>query len=481
MVTDELVDFITKTRYEDLPKPVREMSRTFILDAIGAAFGGAGTSIGRIALDTARTFGGHPQATFIGTGERGSVAMAAYVNAKTANALDFDDAHFNWLHIGPTLVPSALAVAQAYGCSGDRLLLAVAIGYDVAARLGLAMGMPFTLSEGGEVSMPQILGTGWKAVGAAAAAAVLMNLTPEQVRQTIGIAGANAPTPATLKYEYHVDRPLPLQKSVDIGWMAQAAVTAAVLAREGATGFHDILEGDNGFWRMNGSPRFNEDVVLRELGTYWHILDAGMKPYPSCRHLHVAADCFGSIMQRENVRPQEIEQIRVGLSPMSTRPTWMNPSPRNLVEAQFSLPHTIAMLAFGVPPGPAWHTDEKLTDERYQGMRDKVAMYVNPSTRDAMLAQYPGFYRELPAEVEVVTASGRFSQRAQAARGDAWSPEHAMSAFEFLDKFRANAQPAVEGSAGRKQALELLLTQLGALETMDDVSRLHEVLSAVAP
>src|SRR5690606_27630933 len=112
----------------------------------------------------------------------------------------------------------------------------------------------------------------------------------------------------------HADRPLPLQKSVDIGWMAQAAVTAAVLAREGATGFHDILEGDNGFWRMNGSPRFDEGVVLHELGKRWHILDAGMKPYPSCRHLHVAADCFRSIVQREGIQPEEISQIRIGLS-----------------------------------------------------------------------------------------------------------------------------------------------------------------------
>jgi len=479
MVTDELVDFIVRTRYEELPGAVREMSRTFILDAIGAAFGGAGTSIGRIALNTARIFGGSPQATFFGTGERGSLAMAAYVNAKTANALDFDDAHFNWLHIGPALVPSALAVAQAYRCSGERLLLAVAIGYDVAARLGLAMGMPFTLGKEGEVELPPILGTGWKAVGAAAAAAVLMDLTTEQVRQTIGIAGANAPTPATLKYEYHADRPLPLQKSVDIGWMAQAAVTAAVLAREGATGFHDILEGDNGFWRMNGSPRFDEGVVLHELGKRWHILDAGMKPYPSCRHLHVAADCFRSIVQREGIQPEEISQIRIGLSPMSTRPTWMNSRPRNLVESQFSLPHTIAMLACGVPPGPAWHADDKLAGARYQALRDKVIMYVNPSTRDAMLAQYPGFYRELPAEVDVATARGCFSQSAQAARGDAWSPEHAMGMDEFREKFRANAQPSVAGSAKRALALEQLLAQLETLEAMEDVSRLHESLAAV--
>lgn len=480
MVTDDLIRFVAGTRYDDLPGDVIEMSRNFILDSVGASFGGLGTPIGKIALSVARTLGGHPQATIIGTTDRTSCTLAAYVNAKAANGLDFDDAHLNWLHIGPTLVPAALAVAQAERRPGKDLILAVAIGYDIASRLGLAMGMPFTLDQNNGVVVPQVVGTGWKVFGAALAGAVLLRLPPEQVRQTIAIAGANAPIPSTRKWELHADRPLPLQKTVDVGWMSQAGVMAAYLAREGATGFHDILEGDDGFWRMNGSPRFDEGEVLRDLGSKWHILEAGMKPYPSCRHLHVASDCFREIVEREDLHPGEIQQVRIGLSPMSTRPTWTNPQPRNLVEAQFSLPHSIAMLAFRIPCGPAWQTDDKLAGKPYREFRERVAMHVNPDTRDAMLSQYPGFYRELPAEVEVVSTRGSFVRSAKVARGDAWDPGVAMSRSDFVEKFRNNAQPVAGSRAARESALEVLLSELGALETLPDMADLHASLAAVA-
>jgi len=480
MVTAELVRFVAETRYDDLPQEVIELSRHFILDSIGSSYGGIGTSIGQIAQALVRAFGGHPQATILGTGERTSSAMAAYVNAKTANALDFDDAHLNWLHIGPTLVPAALAVAQAERASGASLILAVAVGYDVSARLGLAMGMPFTLDEQGGVLVSPVVGTGWKVFAAAIAAAVLLRLNPEQIRQTIAIAGANAPIPSTRKWELHPDRPLPLQKTMDVGWTAQAGVAAAYLAREGATGFHDILDGELGFWRMNGSPRFDEAIVLQDLGKQWHILDAGMKPYPSCRHLHVASDCFRSILEKEKLRPEEIQQVRVGLSPMSIRPTWTNPQPRNMVETEFSLPHSLAMLAFGVPCGPAWHTDDKRNEQKYRDFRDRVVMYADPQSRDAMLAQYPGFYRELPAEVEVRTARGSFVSSAKAARGDAWHAGYAMSQAEFLEKFRNNAAPSVAFNPGRAASLEDLLSKLLALDALADTSELHPMFAAVA-
>lgn len=38
---------------------------------------------------------------------------------------------------------------------------------------------------------------------------------------------------------------------------------------------------------------------------------------------------------------------------------------------QFSYPHAVAMVALGVPPGPAWFTPEALRDERARARRQR--------------------------------------------------------------------------------------------------------------
>ncbi|TDA69529.1 MAG: MmgE/PrpD family protein [Clostridia bacterium] len=477
-VTATMARFIAEAGFEDLPEPVVEQTKIFILDVLGNSFGGITSDIGQIALKIASKLGGNPHAHILGTSIVTSVLSASYVNAKSANALDFDDAHLNFLHIGPTTVPAALAVGEMQHCSGKDLVTAVAFAYDIAARIGLSMGMPFIVDQEGNFQSGDVQGTSWKVFGAAVAAAKLLRLDVDGVVETFGIAGANAPMPAMKKWEFEEARPLPLQKSIDVGWVSQAGVLAALLAQSGSTGYRTILEGQHGFWRMSGARGCNFDLMIDELGTKWHILEAGIKPYPSCRHMHVALDLFRTIRDKYQLGSDQIEKVVCKVSPMSVRPVWMNQGPRNLVESEFSIPHSIAMLAYRIPPGPAWHAPEQIDNDAVKEFRKRVFVGLEPKAKQAMMEQYPSFYRRLPATVEVHLTSGRvLVESADNALGDCWVPEYRTTMEQAIEKFMANGCGILASSSIWRAQLQAAAEAIFSLEDMDDIYEIGELLT----
>src|SRR5262249_58552613 len=100
----------------------------------GCARGGRGTPLARIAADAVTEDGGGP-ATVIGTRRRAAPGRAAFANAMAANALDYDDTGATG-HPGSTVIPVALAVAEARGRSGAEFLAATLAGYEVWIRIG---------------------------------------------------------------------------------------------------------------------------------------------------------------------------------------------------------------------------------------------------------------------------------------------------------------------------------------------------------
>jgi dTDP-4-dehydrorhamnose reductase len=66
--------------------------------------------------------------------------MAALANGMSAHADETDDSHLRGrFHPGCAVVPAALAAAEAAGRDGPALLRAVALGYDVCARLTMSL------------------------------------------------------------------------------------------------------------------------------------------------------------------------------------------------------------------------------------------------------------------------------------------------------------------------------------------------------
>src|SRR5689334_23608664 len=96
---------------------------------------------GQMAIAYARTQGGAPQASIVGTDILTSSVNAALCNGMLAHADETDDSHApSRTHPGCAVIPAALAVAESLKTSGERLIRAVVLGYDVVARMNYAVG-----------------------------------------------------------------------------------------------------------------------------------------------------------------------------------------------------------------------------------------------------------------------------------------------------------------------------------------------------
>ena len=85
------------------------------------------------------TLGRSEEATVFGAG-RSAAATAALANGVASHILELDDVHKgSTLHAAAPVIPAALAVAEREHRSGEAFLLAVALGYEAALRIGEAV------------------------------------------------------------------------------------------------------------------------------------------------------------------------------------------------------------------------------------------------------------------------------------------------------------------------------------------------------
>ncbi|STV92002.1 MmgE/PrpD family protein [Klebsiella michiganensis] len=75
-------------------------------------------------------------------------------------------------------------------------------------------------------------------------------------------------------------------------------------------GPREILDGEQGFWRMSGSDRFQPERLTEHLATHWQLRHASFKDYPVCRWMHTALASFERLLDRIP-SPESIERIRV--------------------------------------------------------------------------------------------------------------------------------------------------------------------------
>ncbi len=448
-LTNRLANFSATTRFEDLPAPVVHETARLLLDTIGCALGAIHTPSGRVALDYARIVGGAPVASVLG-GARSSALVAAYVNARLANVLDADDTFPTATHFGNAGVFSALALCEMFERSGRDLAASIAIGFEVAARIGSWMGAPIQVRDGKVVGFNEVAGPAaavtWSAVGAAVAAA---RLDAEQTHHAFGIAGANSPLPTMHKFIEQAE--ISMYKYADAGWCAQIGVSAALQARLGSTGMANILDGPNGFWRLYGSPTHDDAALVDGLGADWQILNTTYKAWPCCRFIHYPMTAFAALKAAHKLKPEEINRVVVRASPFALSAIFMDKQPTNPLSAEFSHAHALAVQAFDIPPGPLWLQQETLSDATIAAFREKVEARLEPSC--ANMADYieGGQWRRIPGGVDVHARGQVFSATTEMARGDPWSDESRMSDADLKAKFRDMiGLHALEGADAQK-------------------------------
>jgi 2-methylcitrate dehydratase PrpD len=185
--TRALATDVVAIRDGSLPDAVVARARDLVLDYLGVTLAGAGEESTVVLRRGLAALGPAGDATVIGTPLRMAPPHAALANGAAAHAIEMDDTHLGGsIHLGASVLSATFAAAELVPASGPRCLRAAVAGYEVAARLAMALGAAAHYRRGFHPT-----GT-CGAFGAAAAASVVFGLDAGGVTAALGVAGSQA-------------------------------------------------------------------------------------------------------------------------------------------------------------------------------------------------------------------------------------------------------------------------------------------------
>jgi 2-methylcitrate dehydratase PrpD len=305
-LTHTAAAFAADLRYADLAMPVRQMAKRCILDGVAVQLGGTEQAALGVLGSYLELVGGEPRCRLLGdAGRKVPPGLAALWNGTAGHAMDWDDTQLArhpgrayGLMTHPTVPPlsAAFAIAEHLGgVSGQRFIEAFIAGVEVECKLAEAIN-PQHYLRGFHSS--GTLGT----FGAATAAAKLLGLDVDGIRQTLGLAASMA---AGIRANFGT-----MTKPLHVGRAAESGVTAALLVSLGYTADRDALDGRWGYLEIAG-PGGEPELVINEFGRPFSIVDPGVsvKPYPSGVLTHPAMDALLFLMREEGIVNDDIERV----------------------------------------------------------------------------------------------------------------------------------------------------------------------------
>jgi 2-methylcitrate dehydratase PrpD len=458
--TKAAADFIVHASMDRMPAEAIRLAKHFIIDGIGVILGGSTTTGSRILRDFVKISAEVHEATAVGREAFGCRASsAALLNGAAGHALDFDDTQLSsaaerifGLLTHPTVPPLAasLALGERLGVSGNRLIEAYLVGFEVECKLAEAIH-PDHYKKGFHSS--GTLGT----FGAVASAAKLLDLSADQCAHALAISASMA---AGIRVNFGT-----MTKPLHVGRAAQNGVLAAELAARGFTGGRDGLDGPWGFLRVFGFGSDADSQFISYFGDPYSIIKPGasIKPYPCGVLGHPSMDAMLKLVVGHDVKPSDISAIRLRAGSNILNPL-RYPIANNELEAKFCPAFMLASIAIRRKAGIHEFEDGFVTSAPVQEMMRKVKTILDPEIEER------GFDR-IRSIVEVDLADGRsFAQAAdERYRG---GPERPFTREELHGKFRECAEVVLTTGA-----VEESLSLLETLEDQSDIRQLIEVLT----
>jgi 2-methylcitrate dehydratase PrpD len=456
--------FSNRFNYDFVPPGVIEAAKSYILDWFGCALAGLGEPSTQSLLRVARELNGRADATVLGSGDKMEPTLAALVNGAMSHALEMDDDHRTLCgHPGVAVIPAALAVSEKFGLSGKQFIEAVIVGYEMMIRAGSCF-------------LGRAYYAGWHPTstsgvfGAAAAASKAMGLSAEQTATAFGLAGSMSG--GTL--EYTVKRSY--AKRFHPGNAARNGILAAMMARDGFTGPWSIFEGKAGWFETQcekvaevdpqGKPVlkkiYDSRILCDGLGENYFLLENSFKVHCGGRFGSSANDAALEIVKGHNLRPEQVREIRVGACDYTNRAHFSETCrrPKNIVQAQFSIPFAMALILLYRKVSVAHFTEEDFHNPRVIEIMDKVLNYIDPEAE----AAFPQHYIAI---VTMTLKDGtQLKARVDYPRGD---PENRPTTAELHEKFLDLAGITLAGEKAKR-----------LLEVLKDIEKAEKIAALTA-
>ena len=449
-----LATYMANAAKKPLPKHVAEKTKHHLLDTIAAMVSGSRLLPGTKAIAYAKTLGGAPQSLVIGSKIITNAEQAAHINGMLAHADETDDSHAASLsHPGCAIVPAALAMGEREKSGGTQLLRAVALGYDLCARLNLSLH-PYDFRQAGHST--HSFGPSF---GAAAAASLLAGLNYDGMRHALSYTAQQCSgISCWMRDEEHIE------KAFDFGGMpARNGTAAASMVASGFTAVEDVFSGERNFFiaydetrRIGKAPQ--PQRLIKDLGKVYEIMNTNIKRWSVGSPIQAPLDGLLELIREHGVKAADVDKLTIRVAHQAANTT----DNRNMPD--ICMQHMCAvMLIDGIVTFKSSHDEKRMYDKRVLDLRKRITLYGD----DALTAALPS----RQGIVELKLKNGKtLRNHVKAVLGTAQNP---MTRAQVDEKCYHLMAPILGASRSRK-----LCDAVWSLEKVGNVTKLRSLLTA---
>lgn len=444
-LADDLAGYTAERSFDDLDAETVEVAKTRVIDAVACTFPAMQEDPVRAVLRYAEKTGGERTATVYGTGRDAEVSAAALANGALIRYLDWNDTYLSKEPAHPSdNLGAILPVAEAYGCTGEEVITATALAYELQCRLCDAA--PLRTAGFDHVN--------YGLVSATLAAGFLMGLDEEELAEAVNIA-----VNGHIALRQARAGELTAWKGFAFANAARNAVVAAQLAAEGVEGPKPVFEGRFGFFNQV-SGRF--DLELEAFGGNgggWKLNETMLKYYPVEYHAQAAVECALTLREEHDLEPGDIERVEnatyeAAVSIIGEEEEKWRPETRET--ADHSMPYCIARALLDGEMTLAQFTPAKVHDPAVRDLMGRITI-----EEDSTFTEQYG--ERFPHRMVVHTRRGdTHTCTVEYPRGH---PENPLSRDGLRDRLRSNAA-ATDVDADALFAWLMALEQHASLEPL---------------
>jgi 2-methylcitrate dehydratase PrpD len=275
-VTPALADYIAGARTAQIPDSHRELARQHILDTLASIVACRDLEPSVLARKLALAQSGSVAknaATILGTKDKAALVDAVFASAMTGHGAEINDfIPSAFVQPGPAIVSAALALAETRGGSGDMVVRAIVIGYELAGRIPKALGIA-NLRDAGIANH----GVG-PVFGTAAAAAVMIGIPKDRISDLLTFSAQQA----SGSWQWLLDVEHVEKSFVFAGMGARNGLHAALMVEAGFRGVRDSFDNPSGWLRAGAFAKGDANVryLTEKLGERSELPETAFKRYP---------------------------------------------------------------------------------------------------------------------------------------------------------------------------------------------------------
>jgi 2-methylcitrate dehydratase PrpD len=444
--TRTLARFVAQTQFTDLPRSLVDNLKITVLDTIGAAFVGSLQPWARRILTVAQGLGGTPEALVVGQSWRTDVARATFANGVLIGAFECEP--LTGSHASGTVLPAALAVCERERLDGSAFLTALAVGFEVSARIArTAVGLETVRG----FHNPGTQGP----FGAAAAVGKLYGFEEDRLTDALGIAGSSSA--GLLEFAWSGGD----TKRLHLGRAGQLGLESALLARQGVRGPATVLEGRYGYFNAFSTPPRLEKLV-EGLGTAWAIEPPSLKSYATHVTQQAVVAAIQDLKHEHPLDPKAVTRVVIRGAPRIMEERHSAREPQDVLGGQYSLPFTTAVALTRDMSNPLVYNADAVADPVVRDLARRIELV--PLAEEAH--ETLGIWA---AEILVECGGPRYTTQTRPHKG---SPSNPFTWDEASEKFRRYTASVL----GAPQATAII-GAVGALGTGADLGELARLLA----